>query len=336
MIKSLQSLRGIFAIIIVIYHYYSRSTAVVNATACGVSFFFMMSGFALSMHHEVRTLKGFGYGRFLRNRLAKFYPLHLVLTLAMIYFYGINWKLWANVFLVQSWYTEMDVWFSYNGTSWFVASLAFCYLFYALFSYWSHRLKPAVSLAILGGIIVALTTFYFFLPSDVAVWFYYVFPPARLVPFGLGIVLARLCKDDVMQGSASRWGWTALVMLVVVVTIILWPQTEVIPRVYFLSLVWYVPLAVLIVALCKAEQKGSLVTRVLSWKPLVWLGDISFEIYMWQVLVSLIVGKLAVLVIGHQFVPEVYIAVILVLVIPVAWLTHRYFTTPLARCLRAR
>lgn len=335
MIKSLQSLRGVFAIVIVIYHYYVRSTLVVNATACGVAFFFMMSGFALSLHHEVHSFKEFRFGQFLRNRFVKVYPLHLMLTLAMIYFLGVNWKFWANVFLVQSWFTEESVWFSYNGTSWFVASLAFCYLFYAPFSYWSRRLKPAISLIILGSAVVAMIVCGSFVSPDVNKWLFYVCPPARLIPFGLGVLLARFCRGNGMRGSACEWSWLAFVSLVVVITIIVWPRTDVIPRVYFLSIVWYAPLAFLIVALSQAEQKGSVVVRILSWKPLVWLGDISFEIYMWQVLVSCIVGKLAVLTIGHHFVSEVYIIVILAMVIPVAWLTHRYLTVPVARCLRA-
>lgn len=334
MIKSLQSLRGIFAIIVVVYHYYSRSTSVVNAGTCGMVFFFIMSGFALSLHHDVRSLKDFSYGKYLRNRFAKLYPLHLLLTLAMACYLGVDCKFWVNVFLLQSWFTDKTMWFSYNGPSWFMSSLVFCYLFYSLFNYWSYKLKPVVMLSALTVATVMLMVSYYFISPDIRHWFFYLFPPARLIPFGLGVVLARFCRGDLMRGSACVWNWLSIGAFVLVIAIILSPRTDVLPWEYFLSVVWLIPLAFLIVALSQAEQKGSIVTRILSWKPLAWLGDISFEIYMWQVLVSIIVGKLAVLMVGHQFLPEVNIVVILALLIPIAWATHRYFTIPVAKRLR--
>ena len=335
MIKSLQSFRGFFAIIIVIYHYYSRSASVENVATCGIVFFFMMSGFALSLHHDVRSLKDFSYGKFLRNRFAKFYPLHLLLTLAMVYFFGMGWRFWTNVFLVQSWFTDQTTWFSYNGPSWFMSSLVFCYLFYALFSYWSYKMKPVVVLSVFIVAAVMLMISYYFISPDIRHWFFYLFPPARLIPFGMGVVLARICRGDVLRGSACVWNWLSIGAFLLVIAIVLTPRTDVVPWEYFLSVVWLIPLSILIVVMSQAEQKGSVVARILSWKPLVWLGDISFEIYMWQVLVANIVGKLAALMVGHKFMPEVNIVVILALVIPVAWVTHRYFTIPIAKRLRA-
>ena len=336
MIRSLQSLRGIFALVIICYHYYSRAPMVVDATACGVAFFFIMSGFALGLNHHVDTLKGFNLVTFMRNRLAKLYPIHLVLTLAMIYFIGINWKLWINIFLIQSWFTEESVWFSYNGTSWFVSSLMFCYLFFGLFSYMSHRIKPIYCLTVLAIAAAALVASYFITPASVHSWLYYTFPVTRLIDFGLGITLAHIYNRSTTPPSEHRrsWGLIATVALVLVLVLIVWPHGSPLARVCFLSVVWYAPLALLIITLSKAEHNRSTLTRILSWKPLVWLGGISFEMYMWQVLMHCIVCKLGVIFTGHKFMPELHICIIIALIIPLAWLTQRYFTVPIARWIK--
>lgn len=336
MIKSLQSLRGIFAIIIVIYHYYDRSLPVVTAMACGVSFFFIMSGFALGIHHPVSSLKGFGFMAFMRNRLAKVYPIHLMLTLAMVVFLGIGWKLWVNVLLLQSWFPQHDVWFSYNGVSWFVASLVFCYLFYGVFSYWSLRQRPAVSFGVIAAAAIALMAAILLVPSDSQRWFYHVFPLSRLIDFALGVVLARIYKTPSLKITSRTSTWLAEACLAIILVIILAPRVHGIPRPFYLSVVWFIPLSLLIIALGRGEQQGTALTRILSWKPLVWLGGISFEIYMLQVIVSILVGKLAAIILGHSFHPIVYITIILVLVITISWFTHSYFSTPIARRLKRK
>ncbi|MBO4870669.1 MAG: acyltransferase [Muribaculaceae bacterium] len=337
MIKSLQSLRGIFAIVIICYHYYSRSPMIVDATACGVSFFFIMSGFALALHHPVDSLKDFSLKNFMRDRLAKLYPLHLVLTLAMIYLAGINWKLLANVLLIQSWFTSESVWFSYNGISWFVASLVFCYLFFHMFSYWSRRLKPAVTAGILCIATLLMTGAFMLIPSSIYSWFYYVLPVTRLIDFGLGVFLATIysrAKASDAAPTTSTASFFALVAIILVMALIAWPHHTPFARVAFLSFVWYAPLALLIFALGMAEHENSVLTRLLSWKPLVWIGGISFEMYMLQLIVHCFVCKLGVICVGHKFNPELHIAIIIALVIPLAWLTQRYFTTPVARWLK--
>ena len=337
MIKSLQSLRGIFAIVIICYHYYSRSQVMVDATSCGVAFFFIMSGFALGLHHSVTSLCDFKFWQFMRDRFAKLYPLHVLITLAMVYFVGVNWRLWANLLLVQNWFTSEETWFSYNGTSWFVSSLAFCYIFYSIISYYSWKLKPIVSYLIIAVAIACVAGLYWVTPNDVHQWMYYIAAPTRLIDFGLGVVLARTYNDcqirikNISRTSAT----TALFVAIVLVAIfIAWYHTSELSKAYWLSTVWYLPLGLLVLTMSVAEARQSLVTHLLSWKPLVWLGGISFEMYLLQALVSNIVLKFEIMFTGAKCSPEVHIISILIVIIPLAWLIHRFFTTPMARWLK--
>ena len=337
MIKSLQSLRGIFAIVIICYHYYSRSQVMVDATSCSVAFFFIMSGFALGLHHRVTSIRGFNFWQYMRNRFAKLYPLHVLLTLAMVYFVGVNWRLWANLLLVQNWFTNEDTWFSYNGTSWFVSSLAFCYLFYSFISYYSWKLKPLARYLIIAAAIAFVACLYWITPPAVHQWIYYIAAPTRLIDFGLGIVLARTYNDcqsrinDISHASATT---VTVAAIILVAAVIGWHHSTDLSKAYWLSTVWYVPLGFLILTMSIAEAKKSIVTRLLSWQPLVWLGSISFEMYLLQALVNNIVLKLENMFIGTKGSPELHIISILVVIIPLAWITQRYFTTPVARWLK--
>lgn len=337
MIKSLQSLRGIFAIVIICYHYYSRSQVMVDATSCSVAFFFIMSGFALGLHHRVTSISNFNFWQFMRNRFAKLYPLHALLTLAMVYFVGVNWRLWANLLLVQNWFTSEDTWFSYNGISWFVSSLAFCYLFYSFISYYSWKLRPFITYLILALAVAFVACLYWIVPPEVHKWIYYIAAPTRLIDFALGIVLARTyndCKNHINNISRASATTATFAAMALVAFFIACHHSTDLSKAYWLSTVWYLPLALLILAMSVAEVKQSFVTHMLSWKPLVWLGGISFEMYLLQALVNNIVLKLETVILGTKSTPELHIICILIIIIPLAWLTQRYFTTPVARWLK--
>lgn len=309
----------------------------IDATSCSVAFFFIMSGFALGINHKVVLLKEFKFGQFLRARLSKLYPLHLLLTLAMITFVGVKWQLLPNLLLLQSWFPDQATWFSYNGQSWFVSSLVFCYLFYSIISFLSQRTKPLTCYIILALTATLVATLYWIVPEDMHTWQFYIAPPVRLIDFALGVILARTyedCLHHVADISTRRASTVALSALILVAAVLSWPRTSSLERDLFLSTVWYVPLTFLIISLSIAETKDSPVTRILSWKPLLWLGSISFEIYMLQSIVSNIVLKLGIITTGEKFNDEVHILLILAIAIPLAWLTKRYFTTPISRWLK--
>lgn len=77
---------------------------------CGVSFFFMLSGFVLChAHGKEVTDSRFGHKRFILRQLSKIYPLHIATLLATILigikagiYPGIG-NLALNVTLLQSW-----------------------------------------------------------------------------------------------------------------------------------------------------------------------------------------------------------------------------------------
>ena len=96
----------------------------------------------------------------------------------------------------------------------------------------------------------------------------------------------------------------------------------------FVKTGFYAVIAVLVVAPPALGDCGWYV-RLLNTRPMVWLGEISYEIF----LVHLVVMEIAMVEVLHWRVytgsMPVLLMVTMVMTIPVAWLLHR-FTRPIA------
>src|SRR5690554_6456686 len=90
-LKPLTSLRFLAAFWVLLYHFKDhlglglRQFGLVADGYLGVDLFFTLSGFILA-HVYLQSLEGgrFGYGGFLKNRIARVYPMHLAALAAMI------------------------------------------------------------------------------------------------------------------------------------------------------------------------------------------------------------------------------------------------------------
>ena len=129
---SLQSLRFIFVMLIVMSHLTLPGHSSFDAGGdCGVAFFFILSGFVLSYRYGPSLQdNSYNHQRFLRRRLSKLYPLHLLCLAAWLLMnrQTIDPRTVTNALLLQSWIPRADYYFSCNAVSWFLSSLFFCYL----------------------------------------------------------------------------------------------------------------------------------------------------------------------------------------------------------------
>ena len=74
MIKTLQSYRFIFVLMVFFSHFSWNDVAAFDfGGECGVSFFFILSGFVLSVSAAERNLKNYPRKTFITKQLAKFY-----------------------------------------------------------------------------------------------------------------------------------------------------------------------------------------------------------------------------------------------------------------------
>lgn len=132
MIYSLQTLRALGAIFIVIHHLGFKNSIVASMGDCAVSIFMMLSGFVLTaaFYDRAKRKQLPSFRSFIIKRLVKIYPLYFVGMLFMMGLdkFHISPKIAAADFLMlQSWVPDNNWFFSANAPLWFVSDLMLCY-----------------------------------------------------------------------------------------------------------------------------------------------------------------------------------------------------------------
>jgi peptidoglycan/LPS O-acetylase OafA/YrhL len=264
----------------------------------GVDLFFILSGFILAHVYGARIesqgIGKFAFGSFLWARLARIYPVHLVVLLGMVLLWAVATALgisidkgfdpttlWAHVTLVHAWHTVPSG--GWNHPSWSISAEWFAYLIFPLVAalcaalFKLGRLLPLVLIALFplawvisqqispaslteltgeGGFLRIIPSFF----AGAALWWVgrsVVLPPA----FGLGMVVL-----------SALW--------LVIATSVRAPDV----------ISWF-GLAGLVFGL--AETSKSANAGFARGKVAIWLGEISYSLYMGHVLVDLVVTQIA-------------------------------------------
>lgn len=150
-IEQLTFTRFIAAITVIIYHYGQNSFLFNNPHFFfifkqgyyAVSYFFMLSGFVMIVAYGNK--ENIDFFSFLKNRIARFYPLYILaafLLIAVNMFENIeSVDALLYVFMLQSWIPEKA--FAINPPGW---SISAEFLFYLLFPFLLNRLYSKLSL----------------------------------------------------------------------------------------------------------------------------------------------------------------------------------------------
>jgi peptidoglycan/LPS O-acetylase OafA/YrhL len=272
--------------------------------ALGVSFFFVLSGFILAHAYGGRSVS---YGDFIKGRIARLWPLHAACLLAVFMFVrsdsqsfdgpGIFSKAWsfvANILLLQSWVPTTSYIFSWNSVSWSISTELF---FYATFPLLLMLLRRSVFLVIAAGIVPLLilgaVVWWLGIPTDGGVFdvttipLFYAFPPARLLEFCIGIACYHFWAAARHAMPATLWGGLAVEVALFACMFFYFTSGAG----YFGSLLswsesalrWYsnggASLLFAALIFVMASSQGP-IGRILGTAPMIWLGEISFAIYM--------------------------------------------------------
>ena len=362
MIKTINGWRAVFALMIVLFHV--GVSGLEEMTWAGVSFFLMASGFLLAIKHPMAQADGAECRRFVWRHALKLYPLHwLTLALWLVAMAVIGQLvirpavLALNITLLHPWSLLHSVYYSYNKFSWFLGTLLFCYACYPLFARWfmplGLRRQVWIVLGLMVAVIVllALTGY-----NDYYRTALYVFPPVRLVDFVIGMMLAGACtriKKLPVLGKSENGTDAELVTLALLSVMAFTCRTYPFLQPWGDTVMWWLPVALILVVSLTYDKREGFVGKVLASKPLRWLGDISFEIFMLQGVAALVFNYLVAPLLAHigfgnpspfdtatstdlfSIDPYTLIAwFILPIDILLAWLVNRLFTRPLRRLLR--
>ncbi|MER7147858.1 acyltransferase family protein [Streptomyces xanthochromogenes] len=256
----------------------------ITAGHVGVSFFFLLSGFVLTWSARRKDT----YKRYLRRRIAKLYPNHVVTFVAALLLVATSTQLYqaiSNLFMVQSWFPVYSLLFSVNPPSWSLACEALFYVAFPLLLRWANRIPveklwwwvAGVVAAVIGVAVIAqvVITDGPAMPDGQPLglyqfWFVYALPPVRALDFFLGILLARI----VINGKWIRVGVLPAALLFVAC----YALAGQLPYVYGLNAATIIPIALLVPAAAVADINGW--RTGLRGRFAIWLGEISYAFYL--------------------------------------------------------
>lgn len=293
MIRSHHALRGVAALLVLLYHFrdvtpavgqaIDARTAFLSSGRIWVDFFFMLSGFILSHVYGAPLAsidaKWEATRRFYMARFARIYPLHLATLLAMIAvelsaytirpeiadaFTGVR-KGWGSILehltLTHSWLTMEGL--EWNVPSWSISTEAFAYLAFPLLLLIANHGKLFVRM-LLPMTVVAIYAHTFANFDDVGDQQ----PLARcLAGFITGMLLHRLWRRR-REWTASSAGPQQLAAIAVAISALHLGRNQAVALFAFAALI-----------LSTANDRGPL-ARVLVSRPLMLLGTLSYSLYM--------------------------------------------------------
>jgi peptidoglycan/LPS O-acetylase OafA/YrhL len=309
-LDALTGLRFLAAFAIVIHHLKGfglpRDLMAYWPLDAGVSFFFVLSGFILTyVYPSLPTAAD--RNRFWAARFARIWPTHITALLLCYvllegdpsrYATGIDTpaKLAANVALVQAWIPFPGFFFGYNNVSWSISTEAFFYLAFpfliARFARtWHLKLVVTLALAMSMVAISSLAGLPQMTSPDqglTSTALTYIHPVGRIFEFTIGMCAAALLpKLREMQFSAVQVTAfeIAAIAILVVNTLLLGAAADWLIATLGLPFTAWVGqggglvLGFAGIILALSLQKGW-ISRLMSTRTAVWLGEISFMMYM--------------------------------------------------------
>jgi len=337
-IRPLTSLRFFAAFWVVLFHYWpklavAQTPTFVTKGYLGVELFFILSGFILCHVYRTGVEEGrFKYGGFLWARLARVYPLHLATLIgmgALALAAGVAGlpidpniaslpALPANLLLVQAWGLAPVA--GWNHPSWSISAEWFAYLSFPLFAWGALRLKRRPIMAVVGAIAFLAGLYGAFqavagfpLTEATIAW-----GALRIVPcFAYGCALHLMWRErPTTNRSSALLGAAFSGAGVVIAAACGAPDALIVAGLGFV-----------IFFLARLAQAGS---NLLGAPPLVYLGEISYSVYMicvpWKIV--FVNGATKLLELKDEHLPLGVWLVFLFSVIPLAAASYHLIEKP--------
>ncbi|MBT9382329.1 acyltransferase [Pseudooceanicola sp. CBS1P-1] len=358
--QSLTAFRGIAALLVVFYHFSGgfmpglspeHVTYFVDRSYLWVDFFFLLSGFVMAHVYRERFSERIGgpaYRGFLVARLARIYPLHLALLAAFVALEVLRSlalqdgliearlppfegpkslsALLVSLGLLQS--TGIESALAWNWPSWSIASEWFAYLLFPVLVLAGARMGRRAGLLSAAACLLGLVL----LSKDGGAQLDRTadFGVLRcLCEFSLGMLVEAALQRLLRAGDRLRWlarGTTSVGLLALIVL--------------GMHLGWdaiaFPPLmAAFLLCLALNDRREGRFARALSGRMLLWLGTISYAIYLCHALVLEAAELAGKVLVGHK--PGVgldpaqsliAIAIAYALILPLAHVLHRGIERP--------
>ena len=295
-IDNLTPLRGIAAVMIVVFHFEElitrfvkpENSMIIRKSYLMVDLFFIMSGFVmLHVYGEKfqQNLQSAQFLKFIRARFARLYPLHLFTLLLIVgLFYGTHSPanpvqnpaaIPTHLLLLQSFGIHSI--FTWNVPSWSISAEWWCYLLFPLFVLMLSKYKNSIYLLLLLSALLYIAILYFLprvnffapnlpAPHNLDVTYDYGFLRGLA-----GFMAGMACYIFYQQKKFNRFIGTDIACIGSIVLTL--------AAMHFgVNDLIYIPLFMLLVVTIATNKK--IIHKIFLFKPLQYLGTISYSIYM--------------------------------------------------------
>lgn len=358
-IESLTFLRFIAAFIVVTFHYGGGTwyTGFFDRIATSgpqmVSFFFVLSGFVMIISQFGKS--NFSTGNFYFARIARIVPLYLFgLILIFPIRYGIHpisnmTSLFLNLSFLQTWFPPYSL--SFNGPSWSISVEAFFYLSFPLVLFLLKKTNPSPKKVIILSIVFWAFTqlivmnllnskFYSGFPSRSHDLLYYL-PLVHYCSFFMGISVGYLfiLKRKVVMNKLNYRSVFSILFGFVLLYFALMKEPQIKSffglNFPFGASFWAPVFAFVIIAV---GSSNNFVTRFFENKALIFLGEISFSIYLLHSPIHELIKKsgLTITLESYNLTKTIQFNIYLSIVILVSILAYLFIEKPLQKKLLSK
>lgn len=326
-IHALTGMRFFAALVVVVVHSIQQATGTgiwgplaTNA----VTFFFVLSGFILTYVYHERIWQA-GIAKFYVARFARVWPLHVacfaLIILVTRHFSGSElllkedtWQITSHLTLVQSWIPLKGWAMRYNGPAWSISTEFGFYLLFPLLLLIARRGFGKLALGCLGVSVASVVAMQFAVNYGVMHWpiaveIGYINPIVRAFDFAVGMWIASIFlrrNESLTEESPGQSVFKDSVCEVIAFSILAFLFYQVnygqIPSYisgheYVVCRQWLVrgggTMPGFIAMIWVLSWSNGLVSRLLSKPLIVYLGEISFALYLVQMAVlELMTSKL--------------------------------------------
>lgn len=248
----------------------------------GVDFFFILSGFILTTKYGETFSGRFSlrdYGRFLTVRAARIFPLHIAVTLACVATgrYPLA-QVMEELFLVHRWPGVPAYPHAINGPAWSISTELFVNLIFPLVTALTIVPPRRIAVAVLVGSVGVLA------------W------TAARHGWSLDITTAnsigptlRCLTEFMIGGFVSRWYKTPLDEGRAMIPAL--AASGILLLAFDACDLTLIPIFSLLIPLL--IQNKSRIAQIFSIRPLMWIGNLSFSVYLTQEPILLAVRRVA-------------------------------------------
>lgn len=341
---ALTSIRGIAALWVAVFHFSTPLNRDVACLTCyfpileksylAVDLFFILSGYILTLVYKNKAtlIDPSGYFAFMRARLARIYPLHLVCLFAFLIVSGLPVLLideisfstrnnaetfFYNLILIHAWGTYND--FSWNNPSWSISTEFFAYLTFPFILTLIAKNKLLIQTVLL--ISISLILLYPFIGGDIGTGKQLF---RCLIGFYLGVTGYLVFKTINLSAFKTSVIQIFLLTLILLslnsnlndsVTMLLW-----FPLIYSLS------------------NDSGVLAKLLQHKWFYFLGTISYSIYLTHAIILMAYRNIRVFVFDAPvnlglFNEGLILVSLIIITISLSYLTYVYIEAYFRRIL---